>query len=587
MANSNNPVVQTILDYLSTPVAGLDCSEQHVKSEKTRRPIDYDLHMPLSLQPLHMKVNISLVSLLTSQLANTFDGLHSVQDESLDVQRMIDAWNGSSPFSSLVLTSASGEADVHVVQAAMHRIACYWATVACFDIKSEDYPFQPVFHGRPISGIHTIPDSVIGCLPAIGGPEKWKSLWPRITAPIDLKEPFFHALYTEEYKNIRAGSPRTILGIYIILWCIQKGFLTTFWPENDCRLCHKFKKSHHAARYDNTDLPFDAEDKGEEDDDPADTNAIITALKTEINRLLKVAGTYDNDHSIPPEEERTAKKKRPRKDTDNISTESPLSLHKEALEKAFRLACFDPTLNLPADLVQRGLFKWVLHAAYMLVQVWSQMVTYNGTVSRLTCHNIGVILMRDRVDGTLTVSDFFEYKDAPVLHMTALTVYAYDDAIQRWRRQGEEHWEDPYRGETIEQQKAAGTFSDGEHSSGEDSISDEEPPKKKRRGGPGAGRGGGGDGADGADDGDGGDDADDGDDGDDGGSGGGGGGGSGGGGQGSGGGQGGGGGQGSGGSGGGPSGRREKQTEERAARYANYQARNQELSIDPQVSYVS
>ncbi|KAJ7493317.1 hypothetical protein B0H11DRAFT_957085 [Mycena galericulata] len=145
-------------------------------------------------------------------------------------------------------------------------------------------------------------------------------------------------------------------------------------------------------------------------------------------------------------------------------------------------------LKLP-ETITDGLYQWVLIAAYMLIQVWSQMVRFNGTVARLTCHNLGVILIRHRETQSLSISNFVEHTDEPLLLATALTVYAYTDAVQRH----DEHlanekplWiEDPYRGETRATQ-------DDETSSEDEE--DQQPPKDKR-GGRGGRRGGGGHGS--------------------------------------------------------------------------------------------
>ncbi|KAJ7027850.1 hypothetical protein C8F04DRAFT_1120843 [Mycena alexandri] len=86
------------------------------------------------------------------------------------------------------------------------------------------------------------------------------------------------------------------------------------------------------------------------------------------------------------------------------------------------------------------------------------MVRHNGTFAHLTSYNLGLIMTRHRATQTLGISDFVEYSDAPILRATALTVYAYNDAVERYDEhvaRGQPLWiKDPYRGETKAAQAA-------------------------------------------------------------------------------------------------------------------------------------
>ncbi|KAJ7173665.1 hypothetical protein C8R46DRAFT_1083583 [Mycena filopes] len=90
-------------------------------------------------------------------------------------------------------------------------------------------------------------------------------------------------------------------------------------------------------------------------------------------------------------------------------------------------------------------------------QVWAQMVRHNGTIARLTSYNLSMIMKRHRATGTLSVSSFLEYTDAPLLHATALTVYSYNDALARYdvhKSKSRPLWiKDPYRGQTEAERK--------------------------------------------------------------------------------------------------------------------------------------
>ncbi|KAJ7089826.1 hypothetical protein B0H15DRAFT_273297 [Mycena belliarum] len=111
------------------------------------------------------------------------------------------------------------------------------------------------------------------------------------------------------------------------------------------------------------------------------------------------------------------------------------------------------------------------------------MVRHDGTVARLTCHNIGIILQRYRKKQALSISKVFKHTDAPILQTTALTVFAYHDAVERHERHiaaGVPFWTaDPYAGETQEDRK-------------KNSESDENGGEKKGPNGGGGGDAGGG-----------------------------------------------------------------------------------------------
>ncbi|KAJ7777363.1 hypothetical protein B0H16DRAFT_1505237 [Mycena metata] len=133
-------------------------------------------------------------------------------------------------------------------------------------------------------------------------------------------------------------------------------------------------------------------------------------------------------------------------------------------------------LDLPEN-IKKGLIRWVENGARMLIQVWSHMVRHNATFAQLTSYNLGVIVSRHRATGTLTISNFLEHTDTPILRATALTVYAYHDAVERY----DEHiaqdlplWiEDPYRAQTKATQAAEKAKHDEDEDQEDDEDSDE------------------------------------------------------------------------------------------------------------------
>ncbi|KAJ7890649.1 hypothetical protein B0H14DRAFT_2690194, partial [Mycena olivaceomarginata] len=245
------------------------------------------------------------------------------------------------------------------------------------------------------------------------------------------------------------------------MWCVEKGHLATFWPELECEGCARYRKSHKAHLASEDAVPEEC---------PLDASSVpktitatrLDALRQEINRIIALSKVYEARYSIPLAEEAptTAKKRKhfEQEDIDSDDSEStPFGLsHKELLEDALDLVLEDLPQLVP---MKDGLIRWVVNAAYILIQVWAQMVRHNGTIAHLTCHNLGMIITRHRATQTLIVSKFLEYTDAPILQSTALTVYAYNDAIARYdahEEQKKPHWlEDPFRGETKETQEAA------------------------------------------------------------------------------------------------------------------------------------
>ncbi|KAF7356987.1 Kinase-like protein [Mycena venus] len=522
MAAQDNPVMQKILQFLNTSLDPLIYGRNHARSAKTRPPIPYDYHMPPWLQLAEMEYNPDLPSKVTAQLIKNLANRKSIIDQTMDVEPLIHG--ASFRIGEIVPRPQQviGEPTVYKVQGAIHNISGMFATLSCFDIdSSEIHRFRSVFMTNDPSESNTKADRLIKCQPEpLDEQETWGSLWSSIKEPRDLSKPFFDVLYTEEYKSIRAGNPRTILGIYIIMWCLREGHLETFWPQNHCEGCSKFIKSHQA------DEEYDRNNPTVPEDCPVDGLLAATTLvgtdpdrlREEINRLIDLAGVYEKKYSIPPEKatqtqaetqteletetetETNRKRKRPRNEDSETEEEEVALPFEDLLENAMYLAVNE--LKLPEEITD-GLFRWVLHAAYILIQIWAQMVRHNGTVAHLTCHNLGVIVTRHRKTQTLVVSKFLEYTDAPILRATALTVFAYDDAVERYdehEKEGVPEWvEDPFRGETQEEQKAKkkartankGSKDKGPSAKDDDNGDDNQGGSSDNRGGGGAGGSGG------------------------------------------------------------------------------------------------
>jgi hypothetical protein len=339
----------------------------------TREPIAYDYHMPPRLRLRKLGHDPELFLRLTTHLADTLAQRKSVMDRSMNVDVVEKAYMR---LKNIVPRVAIGEDCVKAVNSHIHTfIACPLATLSCFDIdNSEIDGFRDAFMTLSESEEpNTKADLLVGCQPLPKDQqEDWGSLWSFVTQPKDLRDPYFHVLYTEEYKSIRAGNPRTILGIYLIMWCLEKGYLATFWPKNECEDCPKFKKSHAAQKAYTAD---EDSDKPLVDAPTATKNLVDTDLdhlRSEIYRLIALANVYEERYNIPVKAKKGTENKRKRHEREPDSDESDeleeFMSYKDILEEAVDHVSTDSELNLPLA-IQDGLIRWVLDAAYFLIQV--------------------------------------------------------------------------------------------------------------------------------------------------------------------------------------------------------------------------
>jgi hypothetical protein len=358
-----------------------------------------------------MELNSVLSSTLRERLIANLLSRRTIGGQSMNVDPLIHVASfmkdGIVPPANEVVS----EQTVYDVQTAIHRISDKFATLSCFDIDNSDIGRNiSVFTIIPSPEVNTKADGLVGCRPTPGDTqEMWQSLWPSITKPRDISHPFFRTMYTEEYKNIRSGNPRVILGIYIIIWCLKKKHLVTFWPELQCSGCSTYKKSHRADdAYDGKvpeECPLDATE-ALDTTEALDADDDFNILRGEINRVVILAQDYETRYNIPSEKEtQTAKKRKhfEREDsgseeeegeegeegeekeldtgedqdnntetseTEDSETSETQSVqfvpYRQILEDAMKLAIEE--LELPPN-VEDGLIRWVLNAVYMLIQV--------------------------------------------------------------------------------------------------------------------------------------------------------------------------------------------------------------------------
>ncbi|KAK7024127.1 hypothetical protein R3P38DRAFT_2531117 [Favolaschia claudopus] len=521
-----HPALDRLYRILHVKTARLTHGHGHVRNVRNRKPIEYDLHLPhrLALGRLAFDPGMSLV--LTDMLEANFKQRKSIMDNSLDVGFVA---NGIDCVINDIVhiedRAAFSEDDVRMMHFSIHKASHIIATLALFDVAPDDIfnkHIKSVFRTSGASGANTIADLLVGCAPTNEHlAHQWEPLWSAINgvepdSTVDLRHPAFQVLHTEEYKNIRAG-PGAILGIYIIILCMQKQYLKKWWPTTECQGCEQYAKSHAA-----TDAWLDdggpddggLDDKGSTDllqdllDDEGlsehfqkprlyrDDEGPYTdeQLQNEILRLAKVLETYDKDHRIPSKNQsRTAKQpemsggkvpqnkaqtSRPKqkpKAPDAVDIEADreeaedweewvkrgLGTYEQQLQAAVDKFKEESLKDLPlSEDLLKELDKNVKNGGYMLNQVRSHMVRYDLTAALISCFNISVRLLRFRQKETLIISNFLTSGDSPILHSTALTAFAYKDAVQRFqlhKNQGKPHWiENPFHGQPLRDPDWAG-----------------------------------------------------------------------------------------------------------------------------------
>ncbi|KAJ7579270.1 hypothetical protein C8J56DRAFT_965263 [Mycena floridula] len=232
---------------------------------------------------------------------------------------------------------------------------------------------------------------------------------------------------------------------------MAKRLLITFWPRFDCTGCVKFKNSHavaEGAAKAPVEVPLDAEERddvqknrkddnqasdndfqGKEDDDSGEEGSdeekldrieVEADVRQEIATLLDLIKSYDEEHGVTPELKKAMK-----------GTEGPSFEHEHHRFMPQLMAAAEK-LGVPEEIMPT-MRKWFTFAVYVLVQVWSQMVRHNTTVARLTSHNLGIVVLRDREEQRMTISKIFTHEHQ-LLQMTGLTVYALDDGKKRHAR---------------------------------------------------------------------------------------------------------------------------------------------------------
>ncbi|KAJ6466684.1 hypothetical protein C8R47DRAFT_35265 [Mycena vitilis] len=360
-----NPIVHEILQFLCTDLQSLTLGEKYLVHDDDKRPqaIVYDHHMPPWLRLQSLRYDPSLSSKITDQFVESLAQRKAVKDGSMTMNGLALISMSRMDVPRLVPRMAVSEWCVKRVQMKIHMITGRFATLAAFDVdNSEIDQLLDVFTAHECPESNMKADSLVGCgVEPKDHPEQWGSLWSSLTEPRDLRHPHFKVLYTEEYKDIIAGNPRTILGIYVIIWCLEKGHLETFWPEG-CHGCPAFVKSHQAEQEatDDSGMPHDAPV-----DSPVATENLVNpnleALEEGIGRLITLADVYDERYNIP-------KAEREDEDMDDEEPTAPAESteYEHILEGAMNIAIDE--LNLPPAITD-GLLRSMLDAAYFLIQV--------------------------------------------------------------------------------------------------------------------------------------------------------------------------------------------------------------------------
>ncbi|KAJ7284695.1 hypothetical protein C8J57DRAFT_1217094 [Mycena rebaudengoi] len=231
------------------------------------------------------------------------------------------------------------------------------------------------------------------------------------------------------------------------------------WPMNDCDKCDKFKNSHALAEDPvRVLLPPDSREgegttQGDDEDSTASNSLdkddegnenmrdidVDPATQEQVNTLLGLIETYEEKH---------AHNHRIRENTAGDPGGSRDSSHDEIMPKLLTAA---RKLKVPEHILVT-MSQWFTNGIYMLVQVWAQMVRHNSTLARLTSHNFGIVVVRERKRQRMTISNVYTHEHH-FLNLTALIVFGSQDAQRRHDvhvEDGIPPWNDVFRGSVVE-----------------------------------------------------------------------------------------------------------------------------------------
>ncbi|KAJ7579237.1 hypothetical protein C8J56DRAFT_1030568 [Mycena floridula] len=457
------------LELLATRGYPLRLDESHSVYSGTTPPNPYSQHLIRQQQPLKMGYNPGFIDGLIEKFKADLKKHPGLTSGTFDAEM----FKNRHAYSLTSYPAAFNECSVVNAQHELQKIAGRCATVAHFHGATVDDiqrgVIEPNVSGQP----ETKADIVAGVMARPSdGPAIWGALWPAIISPVNLTHPFFNVLSTDEYKSIIAGNLRIFICILIIVWCMRKGLILGFWTEGECNGCPQYRESHTAAEKPNEpqfQLPPDSRhstisdylDEADEDDQDAD-------IMAEISRLLDMLETYEADTAVN-ESQKKAMKGSTAKTKDKDHADLMPALIEAARE-----------LGVPEDVIDT-MDQWFTNAIYMLIQIWGHMVRHNTTIARLTSHNIGIVVIRERKEQRMTISKVFNHEE-PLMKMTALAHLSLKDAIERHQDHVDNNipWEaDPFHRRQSGKRRAEEAPAEDDDEEGQEK--DEEANRNSRR----------------------------------------------------------------------------------------------------------
>ncbi|KZT07522.1 uncharacterized protein LAESUDRAFT_758531 [Laetiporus sulphureus 93-53] len=445
------------------PKGGFALSPEHTHSRGTRSPTIYDRHLPA-----HMR--IKKLGLDEGMLASFHEAILGLARSNDTFVRFLARDEEPSRSFIFIITRAvltaflfplSNEADVvHAMAKLFDGLFTLISGMLCNSTYLEEGRFVPILDIVSSTRKAERVDAIVQFV-APGGtseplvPDKYRGLGP---------------LLAIEYKNVLAGNPRVYLSMIAMIAVLARSGELFPWCSIDCDECepYKFCHDHFATFLANRPMPQDSP-----------SNVALPSEEQSRAAFQRVAEQIDMFDQVY-----CSGVKRKKKHSKNIGAKEgteaikvpPTAATKDIkllakLKSSIRDVC--PSLGLTDQSLLDDAEAFVSSAWETYIQMWSRLVTHNGTYELLTSGVMSSVLQCHREEQVAVLSDMFllaSNAKAYLENLTGLFIMAIEDAVKRSSADGGEPWQDPFL-----------TVAKGRQKKHRHDDSDTEKPKQKRR----------------------------------------------------------------------------------------------------------